>query len=71
MYQLTLTAQQYGASTTYNLSLWQKLPNGKREPLALCTSLTPGPTDGLFETTIDEFVQVALAHFAGLSENIG
>lgn len=70
MYDLSLTARQYSDSTVYTLSLWQKLPNGGKEQIALKVSTVPGPTEGLFEETLREFAVVALAHFAGLSETL-
>jgi hypothetical protein len=70
MYQLSLTARQYTDSTVYSLSLWQMLPNGGKEQILLKVTTVPGPTEGLFEETPREVVAVALAHFAGMSENI-
>jgi hypothetical protein len=70
MYHLHLTAKQYTESTFYTVSLWQLLPNGGKEQIVLKTVVVPGPTEGLFEMTPGEACRVALAHFAGLSENI-
>lgn len=70
MYHLSLTAKQYSESTVYHLSVWQLLPNGGKEQIALLTRVVPGPTEGLFEETPRETVTIALAHFATLSETL-